>query len=395
MKYEDLINKVSLENLYRHLISIEGIRHPIDYPEGLDYTANYILNEFKKYGLKTNEDTFMLEGSNAVFRNIEGTQGSEKEKQLLISCHYDTDSISPGANDNGSGIAGMLEIARVLANNKTDMNIKFIAFILEEEHPVLQIKLRELLWNSGLVDDHFNFYSYHTLNVLNEFDALREKGIQQGLTLAQAWKSAQKQLTTKLTDKEKNYLNKLWELHKHITRLNWIGESICVGSTQWVKNNIAKKEKILGLLNLEEIGYISNKKNSQDYPAGIEPLEYEGYRINKDEHIGNFIGIFADKNSKFLADRFCASCKLSAIDLPYHNIQVSQNYDEIAQNTIDLLRSDHAPFWRARIPAISITDTFEFRYPFYHSSADTIEHINFNFVKKVVQATLVTILEII
>ena len=57
----------------------------------------------------------------------------------------------------------------------------------------------------------------------------------------------------------------------------------------------------------------------------------------------------------------------------------------------DLRRSDHAPFWDAGIPAILVTDTSNFRSPFYHTAMDRIEMIDFEFAAKVVLATAASI----
>ncbi len=58
---------------------------------------------------------------------------------------------------------------------------------------------------------------------------------------------------------------------------------------------------------------------------------------------------------------------------------------------MDTLRSDHAPFWRENIPALMITDTANFRYPYYHTKADTIDKLDFDFIKKITQVTIATI----
>ncbi|MHA2134210.1 MAG: M28 family peptidase [Candidatus Thorarchaeota archaeon] len=56
----------------------------------------------------------------------------------------------------------------------------------------------------------------------------------------------------------------------------------------------------------------------------------------------------------------------------------------------DILRPDHAPFWREGIPALMLTDTANFRYPFYHTRADTIDKLDFDFLSQVCMATVAT-----
>ena len=58
------------------------------------------------------------------------------------------------------------------------------------------------------------------------------------------------------------------------------------------------------------------------------------------------------------------------------------------------LRSDHAPFWKAGYPAIMITNTADFRTPYYHTPGDTIDKLDFDFIRKVCQATVMTVLDL-
>lgn len=58
----------------------------------------------------------------------------------------------------------------------------------------------------------------------------------------------------------------------------------------------------------------------------------------------------------------------------------------------DLLRADHALFWRDNIHAIFISDSANFRYPYYHTGGDTIKHLNFDFIKKIAQTSLLTLI---
>jgi hypothetical protein len=391
LNLEKIIQSIDEENLYRHVLNLEGIRHPIDDLEFLNIAADYILSEFDNYGLNTKEHVFQLEGIDIPFRNIEGSIGDGSEPELLITSHYDTVSISPGANDNASGVAGMLEIARVLADANYDKNIRFISFTLEEAHPKREFKIRKSMVDSGLVDDELRFNSYHTIKWLNIIDSLREEALAQGKTVKECWLFAKESVKTNLTKQEMNYIDSLIKLNSNLTRTNWIGESICVGSTMWLNDNLSKTKKIFGVLNLEEIGFISDKKLSQTYPVGIDPFEHPSYNVNIDDKIGDFVCIFSDKNSRDLATAFCEQCKNELINLPFHSLEVKLSFEEISRKIIDLLRSDHAPFWRVNIPAITITDTFEFRYPFYHTNADTIDYLDFDFMKKICQATLATI----
>ncbi|WP_378956278.1 M28 family peptidase [Pelosinus sp. sgz500959] len=139
------------EKLIKHVFSLSqtiGNRN-VEQKEALDRTANYIDEEFQDYGYqvdrqcysvsgeayyepfcmdKGNRDTPSVKACNIIATKI----GKEYPNEIMIiGAHYDTCE-NPGADDNASGIAGMLEIARLLSGITTKRTIKFIAFANEE-----------------------------------------------------------------------------------------------------------------------------------------------------------------------------------------------------------------------------------------------------------------------
>lgn len=96
----------------------------------LDETADYIEQEFEKLGYIPVNRTFGEE----QFRNIEvDLYGTDKRNEILvIGAHYDTTWLTPGADDNASGVAGLLEIAGILKDRRYSRTIRFIAFANEE-----------------------------------------------------------------------------------------------------------------------------------------------------------------------------------------------------------------------------------------------------------------------
>ena len=100
--------------------------------EALNKTADYIRSEFGSYGYTVLEQPYEVEGH--TYKNIFVEIKGEKppEKVLVIGAHYDTVMGSPGADDNASGVAGLLELARLLSNRVFDKTIQLVAFTLEE-----------------------------------------------------------------------------------------------------------------------------------------------------------------------------------------------------------------------------------------------------------------------
>lgn len=100
---------------------------------GNDKAAQYIFEKFSSYGLITELDSFSITGKNVV-----GTKLGVRfpNKYFIVCGHFDTmpsGPTSPGADDNASGTAAVIEIARVLSKFSHDYTIKFIAFDEEEQ----------------------------------------------------------------------------------------------------------------------------------------------------------------------------------------------------------------------------------------------------------------------
>ncbi len=108
---------------------IEGLRDGRAHYDELLKRAEYIEKEFASRGFLIERDEVRFKGK--LYRNIVATRSGLKDKEdwLLIGAHYDAVIDSPGADDNASGVAVMLEVARALGPRK---GLKCAAFTLEE-----------------------------------------------------------------------------------------------------------------------------------------------------------------------------------------------------------------------------------------------------------------------
>ncbi len=393
MDIAETIKEVETQRIYHHILKIEGPRHPIDTLDKLDEAADYILSEFRKSGLRVNEQRFNIEDFDAVFRNVEGTIGNEEGPELLIVSHYDTVPDSPGANDNGSGVAVMLESARILAKEKGIGNLRFVSFTLEERNPAHTLKARKAAQKLGLTDRQNRYTSMQTHKLMKQLMEFQTKAFTAGKSPTEALEEARSKLQDQMNDTEVEYVKQIEEMYDGITVTSWPGKTALIGSSFWVDEVLRRKEDILGVLNLETFGYTSDKANSQTLPEGMDPTMFQTHRV-PDVTVGDFIVIVGDANSEKLAQSFCNQSKLDSIDLPYACLQVPLRFEDIAQlGLVDLLRSDHAPFWRKGIPGLMLTDTANFRYPFYHTQADTIDKLDFDFMEKVCKTTIATAID--
>ena len=106
-----------------------GERNMARYPQ-LNAAADFIENSFSSAGLQPRRDTYELHGR--ACNNIEVEIRGARPAILLIGAHYDSVFGSPGANDNGSGVAAMLALARRFAQKQAQHTLRFVAFVNEE-----------------------------------------------------------------------------------------------------------------------------------------------------------------------------------------------------------------------------------------------------------------------
>lgn len=96
-------------------------------PERLATAAQFIQSEFKKHGV-TYLDRF---GPQGAYANVVASFGPSPVR-FVIGAHYDADGPHPGADDNASGVAGLLELARMYADDPPPVGVELVAFALEE-----------------------------------------------------------------------------------------------------------------------------------------------------------------------------------------------------------------------------------------------------------------------
>lgn len=98
--------------------------------DNLDKKAAFIREEFEKTGAKVSEQVFTVNGAN--YRNVIAIFGAESPERIVVGAHYDTAGGHPGADDNSSGVAGLLELARLLSKTELPVQVELVAYSLEE-----------------------------------------------------------------------------------------------------------------------------------------------------------------------------------------------------------------------------------------------------------------------
>ena len=137
---------VELHRLLTHLRALEGERHPVTTMGRLLQAQSYVAEQLSALGLLVRLDPVDYEGVTGA--NVIATQRRPSgQAALLIGAHIDTAQGTPGADDNASGVAALLEAARVLTSAHPDVPVEFVGFAFEElgmqgsRHHARQLKL--------------------------------------------------------------------------------------------------------------------------------------------------------------------------------------------------------------------------------------------------------------
>jgi Zn-dependent M28 family amino/carboxypeptidase len=270
------MDRITVDSLRHHVQSIHFDRNPSDQAEAMEEAARYIFQELQKAGFTAWKEPFQWEGR--WFNNIVAEKKglTSPDHLLILGAHYDTVPGSPGADDNASAVAVLLEVAKQVQGAALSSSVRFVAFGLEE-------------------------YGY-------------------------------------------------------------------VGSTYHAKRTRDRAEKIIGMISLEMLGFTGPK---QKYPLYINPKFFP--------NVGDFIGVVGNERSKGLLEEVRRVFKAFVPKLPSEFIVVPGNGEGLEEVRL----SDHSPFWDQGYPALLVTDTAFLRNPNYHLPGDTMETLDFEFMRKV------------
>jgi hypothetical protein len=389
MKAEEIFSQVSVANIFKYILELHHHRDPIQNYEELTRAGEYIEEKFASFGLATERNKFKVNYLDNEYFNVIGTLNPGNSEEILITAHYDHIRNVIGADDNLSGVAIMLECARVLADSGFDKTVKFVSFTLEEQHPGLNklfidARIKHGLYSKDLLDTHYSYFKNRVkfAQTISGFHIA-------GKSKIDAFQETFNKIRPELSENEIKYYKEVEQIYLNIDKdMEFIGLQ---GSQQYVKDYKHALPNIRGVINLETCGYTSRKQYSQEKAPGLEFEHFPTHNVH-DYYKGDYIFIVADKNSTAIGNQWFTSCAHSEINLPAMLVAVPLGFEDIRKNAPDILRSDHSPFWVQNVPALMITDGANFRNPFYHTSADTIETLDFEFMTKIGKTTVLTVL---
>jgi aminopeptidase YwaD len=275
---------ITAESVLAHIEALPRER-PVG-SQGQRDTRHVLRERLEGWGLPVREQVFHWAGSPGVeLVNLEvRLPGSgHAPPVLIVGAHYDAVPGSPGADDNGSGTAVVLELARRLRVH------------------VLPVELRLVF-----------------------FDA-EERGL--------------------------------------------VGSRAYAGSLSG-----DERSRILGMINLETVGYTDRRPGSQRMPPGARMLHDPG-------DVGDFIFVLGTVASAPLAS--VVALGLEAETSSLGRVEVFSRLPGAGWVMPDSRRSDHASFWDLGLPAVMLTDTANFRNPRYHRRGDRLETLDGPFLAAV------------
>ncbi|MEE9443796.1 MAG: M28 family metallopeptidase, partial [candidate division Zixibacteria bacterium] len=143
---EPLINQVNQNTLQSHVLRLEALGDRLTGSDSCHAARDWIIEQFNSYGYDSlyadefvgyrwflNNGSWELVPQEGCFNVIVTKLGKVSPgRQIIIGAHYDGQEGSPGADDNATGVAAILEISRILSDIDTENTIIFIAFDSEE-----------------------------------------------------------------------------------------------------------------------------------------------------------------------------------------------------------------------------------------------------------------------
>ncbi len=285
---------VITQRLRNHIEAVASRPHNLAHFRELEATACYIEKTLGTLGLQPRLQEYLVDGR--PVRNIEvllpaAKHTSEPPRTLVVGAHYDSPDLSPGANDNGTGVAALLEIARALASPDLPFTASCdvrLVFFVNEEAPY--------------------------------------------------------------------------------------GKTDAMGSLRHARALKADKVPVVGMIALETLGHFSDVPGSQKYPPPFGLI----YPTT-----GNFVAFVGLPGARRLVGRAVREFRKST---------TFPSIGGVAPGFIpgiDL--SDHWAYNKCGFPALMVTDTAPFRNPYYHTTADLPDTVDYEALARITDALTRTI----
>lgn len=149
-----------------HITKTEGFRNAGN-PELLNRIADYIHDEFKKYADTIYFQEFQVKGT--TYKNVVCSFGPKDKPVIVLGAHYDVCGDQQGADDNASGVVGLLELARQLKGQKPNYRVELVAYTLEEPPHFYTENMGSYIHAKSLKDNNTDVFGMVSLEMIGFF----------------------------------------------------------------------------------------------------------------------------------------------------------------------------------------------------------------------------------
>lgn len=156
-------------SIRNHLVAITKTDTPRTYKHigQLNKTADYIKAVFHQYSDSVFVQEYTVNG--LVYKNVICSFGTEHPKRIIVGAHYDVCGNQEGADDNASGVVGLLELARLLKGKALNHRIDLVAYTLEEPPYFRTENMGSYVHSKSLADANVPVYGMVSLEMIAYF----------------------------------------------------------------------------------------------------------------------------------------------------------------------------------------------------------------------------------
>lgn len=133
----------------------------------LNKTAEYIKSVFNQYSDSVFIQEYIVNGQ--VYKNVICSFGTENKKRIIVGAHYDVCDNQEGADDNASGVVGLLELSRLLNGQKLNQRIDLVAYSLEEPPYFRSEYMGSYIHAKSLIENKTEVYGMISLEMIAYF----------------------------------------------------------------------------------------------------------------------------------------------------------------------------------------------------------------------------------
>lgn len=129
------VDRITIEEALRlHVDRLAGLIGPrtLSRPKAIQATIGYIESQWSEIGYRPTRERFDALGDEATNLIVESRGAKRADEIVLLGAHYDTVATTPGADDNASAVAVLLEVSRCLREYRGKRTARFVAFACEE-----------------------------------------------------------------------------------------------------------------------------------------------------------------------------------------------------------------------------------------------------------------------